>query len=72
VTLLNVATFPATAEERAGLEEALPGYRFVDPVDEEAFDRMVDEVRVGGYATLAELEGEDAGGAPVFAALMVQ
>lgn len=34
------ATFPATAEQRAEMEAELPGYKFVDPVDDNTIDEL--------------------------------
>jgi hypothetical protein len=35
--LISPAIFPATQDERDALEEALPGYKFVDPVTKDVF-----------------------------------
>jgi hypothetical protein len=39
--IITPAVFPATREEREDLEEALPGYKFVAPVTDAAFNNAV-------------------------------
>lgn len=55
------ATFPATPEERAELEDALPGYRFVDPVGHGAFAAAAAKKKKPMAQTIADIIEETKG-----------